>query len=58
MATFIDHTKQPDSEGVAINSELDTQTLLLEVIRNNTNELNKIKELIKQTNKILNKIYK
>ena len=44
-------------EGVAINTELDTQTILLQTLADNTRELNKIKELIKETNKILNKIY-
>ena len=44
-------------EGVEINTELDAQTILLQTLADNTRELNKIKELIKETNKILNKIY-
>ena len=44
-------------EGVEINIELDAQTILLETLADNTIALNKIKELIKETNKILNKIY-
>jgi hypothetical protein len=39
------------------NLETSIQIELLNTIKNNTTELNKIKELIKQTNKLLNKIY-
>ena len=55
--TTIDYTLESEVQTALINEELDTQTELLELIRNNTNELNKIKDLIKQTNHILNKIY-
>ena len=58
MATItIDYTLENNVESVAINSELDSQTELLQQLASSNETLNEIHDAIKENTRMLKKIY-